>query len=202
MIFWISFCDLFNWPVFKPQIVIILLQFGQFTNLKRLAHEPSTSLDQDSLPGPLPGPGPGPGPGFSKVTPDFWSWSFRGGRSSSLMAVQKTVAKSCGSNRPKSTSNGECFFASLLRYLTIVLVSLMCFIIFFNMDMRYIMSCCKSSFIRNSLCFLPRYWRNVRFMLGWVSNNTRNTWTPTWKKQKQNQCTYTIKISQCRVKLF
>ena len=61
-------------PGVSPKLSLFyVLQFGEFTNLKRLAQEPSTSLDQESFPGPLPGPGPGPGPGFSKVTPDFWS---------------------------------------------------------------------------------------------------------------------------------
>ena len=90
--------------------------------LNKLAQEDSTSLDHDSFVGP--DPGPGPGPGFSKVTIDPKGWSFRG--SISRMAVQKTVAKSWGSNRPKSTSSGECFFASLRKYLTIVLVSSIC----------------------------------------------------------------------------
>ena len=118
---------------------------------------------------------------------NLYTWSFRG--KISLMAVQKSVATSLGSIRPKSSSRGECFLASLLMYLTIARLSLMYRTSLLSIDIKYIMDRCKSSLMRNSLCFLPRYWRNVLFMLGCVSKRTINTCMPTWNVEKK-----TVKI--------
>ena len=121
------------------------------------------------------------------------TWSFRG--RVSLTALQNRAAKSWGSNLARSMEGDEYFLAIRRKYLTIVRDSSRYLTIFFSTEMRYMTNCCKSSFNLNSLCFLPRYERKIRFIWGWDSKSTKKTCTPTCNVKK------TVKNTQILAKL-